>query len=147
MLPSSKKKARRPWRRRVCLPPPEWSGRLYVRIAPGKVHMFRYLLEAEDNLGIMTVVDRWSAVLMVRFSPHQAGEMRAHLASMQASLEFALVELPSASEDLPFPPHAAEKRSEPLPPEASSHDEGREVSAHPHDEGQKAPAYPLLPEA
>ena len=98
--------------------------------------MFRYLLEAEDNLGIMTVVDRWSAVLMVRFSPHQAGEMRAHLASMQASLEFALVELPSASEDLPFPPHAAEKRSEPLPPEL-----------HPHGEGQKAPVHLLSPEA
>ena len=107
-----------------------------MRIAPGKVHMFRYLLEAEDNLGIMTVVDRWSAVLMVRFSPHQAGEMRAHLASMQASLEFALVELPSASEVPSIFSHAAEKRSEPLPPEASSHDEGSGVSAH-----------PLLPEA
>ena len=136
MLPSSKKKARRPWRRRVCLPPPEWSGRLYVRIAPGKVHMFRYLLEAEDNLGIMTVVDRWSAVLMVRFSPHQAGEMRAHLASMQASLEFALVELPSASEVPSIFSHAAEKRSEPLPPEL-----------HPHGEGQKAPVHLLFPEA
>lgn len=94
MSPLSEKKARRGWRRRVCLPPPEWSGRLYVRIDPGKVHMFRYLLEAEDNLGLMTVVDRWGAVLMVRFSPHQEGEMRAHLASMQASLDFTVVALP-----------------------------------------------------
>jgi len=59
-----------------CLPPPQRSARLYFYIAPDKVHMFRYMLEAEDNLGLMTVVDRWRAALMLRYSPHQEKEIR-----------------------------------------------------------------------
>ncbi len=87
-------KKRRPRKGRG-FPAPERSGRIYVRIDPSRVHMFRFLLEAEDNLGLMTVVDRWGAVLLVRFSPHQEREMRAFLRDMQQSLPFTIV---------PFPP-------------------------------------------
>ncbi|WP_035067368.1 DUF4911 domain-containing protein [Nitratidesulfovibrio termitidis] len=40
------------------LPPPRTSARLYARIAPRHIAMFRFLLEAQDNLGYMTVLDR-----------------------------------------------------------------------------------------
>lgn len=40
------------------LPPPRASSRLYARIAPRHIAMFRFLLEAQDNLGYMTVLDR-----------------------------------------------------------------------------------------
>lgn len=40
------------------LPPPSASSRLYARIAPRHIAMFRFLLEAQDNLGYMTVLDR-----------------------------------------------------------------------------------------
>jgi hypothetical protein len=75
-------------------PVTESSARLYCRINPAKVHLFRYLLEAEDNLGIMTVVDRWGAVLQVRFSPHQERAVRAYLFDMQGVVPFEILELP-----------------------------------------------------
>jgi hypothetical protein len=56
--------------------------------------MFRFLLEAEDNLGIMTVVDRWGAVLMLRFSPQQERELREFLAGMQERVDFTILPNP-----------------------------------------------------
>lgn len=61
------------------LPAPRRSARLYFTIAPDKAHLLRYLLEAEDNLGLMTVVDRWRAAVMLRFSPQQEARVRAFL--------------------------------------------------------------------
>ena len=52
------------------------------------VHLFRFFLEAEDNLGIMTVVDRWRAALLIRFSPHQQREMVEFLDRLKESLPF-----------------------------------------------------------
>ena len=83
-------KRRRPRKGKV-YPAPVYSGRLYVKIDAGQVHMFRYLLEAEDNLGIMTVVDRWGAVLLVRFSPHQERELREWLAGMMEAVPFTIL--------------------------------------------------------
>ena len=79
-------------KRRACsgrgklLPPPQRSGRIYVRIRPSLVHLFRFHLEAMDNLGIMTIVDRWDTVLMLRFSPHQEQEAREFLATLEEPL-------------------------------------------------------------
>ena len=53
--------------------------------------MFRFLLEAQDNLGLMTVVDRWGAVLQVRFSPHQERDMREFLEGMQETIPFTIL--------------------------------------------------------
>lgn len=81
-------KPRRP-RKKRSLPPALRSARLYVTIDPSKVHLFKYLLEAEDNLALMTVVDRWRAALMVRFSPHQEKAVREHLEWMRKTISFA----------------------------------------------------------
>ena len=90
----AKQKARKPRKGRV-YPAPSRSGRLYCRIDPSMVHMFRFLLEAEDNLGLMTVVDRWGAVLMLRFSPHQERELREFLSGMRETVDFSLLPDPA----------------------------------------------------
>ena len=94
-LPPAKRQRRA--KRGRLLPPPGRSGRLYCRIDPSLVHLFRYLLEAEDNLGIMTVVDRWGAVLQVRFSPHQEREIRGYLAGIQETVPFTILSLPDVN--------------------------------------------------
>ncbi len=92
--PVSSGRKRRRKKGRV-FPPPERSGRLYVQINPSRVHLFRFLLEAEDNLGIMSVVDRRRAVLMVRFSPHQERAVREFLDGMRQSLAFTMPAVPT----------------------------------------------------
>ena len=53
--------------------------------------LFRFLLEAEDNLGYMSVLDRWQALLKVTFSPHQAQQMRDCLETMREMLDFEII--------------------------------------------------------
>lgn len=59
--------------------PPEWSDCLYLRLPREQVGLFRFLLEAEDNLAYMSVVDRYAAAVQVVFSPHQKKETAACL--------------------------------------------------------------------
>ena len=70
------------------LPPARRSARCYIYIAPSQVHVFRYFLEAEDNLGIMTVVDRWRAALLIRFSPDQERRLLDCLEEIRAMVPF-----------------------------------------------------------
>ena len=91
--PKEKKQKKRRGRRVYAAP--ERSARLYVYIDSSKVHMFRFFLEARDNLGIMTVVDRWRAVLLLRFSPHQEKEVREFLDAVKESLPITLAAVPS----------------------------------------------------
>lgn len=53
------------------LPAPQNSSVLYVKVLPKDVGMFRFLLEARDNLALFTVLDRHGAVLKIMYSPHQ----------------------------------------------------------------------------
>ena len=86
------KKPRRVRKTKV-LPPPEYSQCCSVRLDPKFVAMFKFLLEAEDNLGYVSVVDRWKAVLKVVFSPHQTAEAQAWLLGAKGSLDFEVVDL------------------------------------------------------
>lgn len=54
---------------RQTVPPVRESGRLLVRIAPSDVGMFRFLLEAHDNLAYFTVLERHGALLAFFFAP------------------------------------------------------------------------------
>ena len=78
------------------LPAPEYSACLYVRIAPPHIAMFRFLLEAEDNLAYMSTVDRWASVLRVTFSPHQREAVNRYLASMRSLIPFTCIFEPKA---------------------------------------------------
>jgi hypothetical protein len=64
-----RKKIRKPG---PALPPPRASLRFLARLAPQDVAMFRFLLEAYDNLAYFTVLDAGEALLSVVCSPHQA---------------------------------------------------------------------------
>jgi len=51
--------------------PAAHSARVLVRLDASSVGLFRFLLEAWDNLAGFTVLDREEALLQVFFSPHQ----------------------------------------------------------------------------
>jgi hypothetical protein len=55
--------------------PPEASRRLYVRLLPRHVALLKFLLEAEDNLALPTVVDRFAAVVRLQFCPEADGQV------------------------------------------------------------------------
>lgn len=76
-------KSRRKYRKRPLPPAPDESRRMYVRIDPSKVALFRFLLEGCDNLGMFTVVNRFKGTLLLRYSPHQEREMRAFLGGIR----------------------------------------------------------------
>ncbi len=69
-------------------PPPTWSARRYIRLNPADIALFRFLLEARDNLALFTVVDRVRGVLLLRYSPQQEGEVDDFLA--QTGQELAI---------------------------------------------------------
>ena len=93
--------AKRRKRRSYPVPPaPYWSDCVYIRVPSEQVAMFRFLLEAEDNLAYMTVVDRWKAVLRVVFSPHQRKNAMACLETIRERVPFTLIPLPGSGEAL-----------------------------------------------
>ncbi len=87
----SKPRPRRP------LAPPEESACLLVRLAPEDVAVFRFLLEARDNLAGFTVLDRREALLKVFFSPHQRVEVLKALEEMGTLVKLAVKAWPGGS--------------------------------------------------
>lgn len=75
--------------------PPQFSGRVYVRLAPADIALFRFLLEAHGHLGIMTVADRCAAILKVSFSPDCRPELLAFLAEAAQCLTLTVTALPA----------------------------------------------------
>ncbi len=71
-----RRKARKPG---PALPAPAQSLRFLVRLAPRDVGMFRFLLEAYDNLAYFTVLEPATCLLLVVCSPHQEQAARACL--------------------------------------------------------------------
>lgn len=85
----SRKPGRRPARKAG--PPPSQSARLYVQLAPERIALFRFLLEAHDNLALFSVADRRQGVLQLRFSPDQGREVRAFLERVRTETGVELV--------------------------------------------------------
>ena len=86
----SKKRARRP------LSPLRESFRLLVRLAPEDVAMFRFLLEARDNLAGFTVLDRREALLKVFGSAHQEQAIYSALREIGESLKLEILPWPGS---------------------------------------------------
>lgn len=80
---------------RPCGEPPRRSGRLLVRLAPEDVALFRFHLEAHDNLALFTTLERRTALLKVLFSPQEEMAVRLALEEIAASV-------PLTVEDWPF---------------------------------------------
>ena len=80
----------------MSLPAASSSEMLLIRIAPSDTGLFRYLLEGEDNLAMLTVLDPKQALFKLLFSPHQREEMFAILESMRQTVPFEIQEWPFA---------------------------------------------------
>ncbi len=71
-------------------PLPVSSARLYIRLEPRHIGLFRFLLEACDNLAYFTVVDKYSAVIRLRFSPDDEKAVRAFLTHQAADIIYGV---------------------------------------------------------
>ena len=95
MAAHARKKPRpRKFRHPAPLPAPRFSSCLYLRLAQRDVAMFRFLLEAEDNLAYASTVDRWACVLRVTFSPHQEAAVHGFLETMREQVPFEIILTP-----------------------------------------------------
>lgn len=63
-----------------------YSDRLLVRLAPCHVAMFRFLLEAHENLALFSVLERRAALLKLFFAPQSRGEVIKALEDISRSI-------------------------------------------------------------
>lgn len=81
-----KKGRRRKPRRWPPAPPERTSQVLYAEIPRSQIAIYRFLIEAYDNLAIMSVVDRFRAVIKLRFLPDAETTLRRLLVSQGATV-------------------------------------------------------------
>ncbi|MFU2209153.1 DUF4911 domain-containing protein [Solidesulfovibrio sp. C21] len=78
------------------------SARLYVRLEARHVALLKFLLEAEDNLALPTVVDRFAAVVRLAYAPQAAARVEGFVRDLTAMCPEATVCLrPGAAFPLP----------------------------------------------
>ncbi|QJT10743.1 DUF4911 domain-containing protein [Oceanidesulfovibrio marinus] len=85
-----------PRKRRPRREPPTWSARLYLRIAPANMALARFLLEADDNLGYLSTLDRATGLLVFIHSPDQSREARAFIEDARTLMPIEIVDTGSA---------------------------------------------------
>lgn len=67
------------------------SNVLYLQLAPSHMAMFRFLLEAYDNVAMFTVLEPKRTLLKLIYSPHDENYVHEILASMQAKVPFSVL--------------------------------------------------------
>lgn len=72
------------------LPPAQKSASLYLILAPKDMAVFRFLLEAYDNVAMFTVLDPKATLLKLIFSPHDKDCVLQILESMRSKIVFSL---------------------------------------------------------
>ena len=70
------------------LPQASRSSVLYLQLAPSHMAMFRFLLEAYDNVAMFTVLEPKQTLLKLLYSPHDENYVHEILASMQDKVPF-----------------------------------------------------------
>jgi len=68
------------------------AARLYLHLPSGQVGLFRFLLEAHDNLALFTVLDRHRAAVRLSFPPDQEAAVREALARIAEEVPLQVVE-------------------------------------------------------
>ena len=79
----SRRKTRREW---PLAPPRRSSEVLYAEVPRNQIALYRFLLEGYDNLAVMSVVDRYRAVIKLRFLPDAERTLRGILLAQGAKL-------------------------------------------------------------
>ena len=88
------RKSRRKTRREWPLAPPRRSSEvLYAEVPRNQIALYRFLLEGYDNLAVMSVVDRYRAVIKLRFLPDAEKTLRGLLHAQGARI----IDLPARS--------------------------------------------------
>ncbi len=77
--------------RRVATEPPLWSLRRYLRLARSDVARFKFLLEGYDNLGYLSVLDRFEAVAVITCAPGQEQDLDEALGNIGATVPFQVL--------------------------------------------------------
>lgn len=78
--------------------PPTWSERMYICIPRPEIAFFKFMLESEHNLALMTVVDKYAAVIKLSYSPGQTQEMEYFLDCMQLQMPLNRLPVPGKEE-------------------------------------------------
>lgn len=65
-------------------PPRRSSEVLYAEVPRNQIALYRFLLEGYDNLAVMSVVDRYRAVIKLRFTPDAERTLRGVLQAQGA---------------------------------------------------------------
>lgn len=80
--------------RRIDPAPPETRSRtFYAEVPRAQIALYRFLLEGYDNLAVMSVVDRFRAVIRLRCTSHAEKTLQELLAAQGARI----VELPPSA--------------------------------------------------
>ncbi len=69
------------------LSPVTTSNYLLLQIAPDKVGMFRFLLEAYEHIAYFSVINKQKAILKIVYSPHRESAAKQMLSEIGESLE------------------------------------------------------------
>lgn len=80
---SRPRKTRREW---PLAPPRRSSEVLYAEVPRNQIALYRFLLEGYDNLAVMSVVDRYRAVIKLRFLPDAEKTLRGLLHAQGAHI-------------------------------------------------------------
>jgi hypothetical protein len=75
-----------------------WSDRKYIRIPRREIAFFKFMLEAEHNLAVMTVVDKFEAIIALRFAPEQHSEVEGFLNRMEHEMPLERLWVPDRFE-------------------------------------------------
>lgn len=59
---------------------------LYLRISPGKFHFLKFIVEAYDNVAILSSVDNREGIVVLRYSQGHREELFGLLGSIAAKL-------------------------------------------------------------
>lgn len=78
-------------------PPPTWSQRMYIRIPRREIAFFKFMLEGEHNLALMTVVDRFEAAIRLSFAPGQLQEVEDFVRRMEGEMHVQRLPVPERS--------------------------------------------------
>lgn len=70
------------------LPPATRSASLFLRLPARHIALFRFLLEAWENVAYFTVLDRREALIKVIFSPHMREEVERALTHIARAVPF-----------------------------------------------------------
>ena len=68
------------------MPPRRSSEVLYAEVPRNQIALYRFLLEGYDNLAVMSVVDRYRAVIKLRFLPDAEKTLRGLLHAQGAHI-------------------------------------------------------------